>query len=207
MGKNQHQETQHNQEYVEHHQEILSDIINILNHIQLSEPQSAKLESIKQYLKPELDSEALLDHLVSVFHIVIDDLRTERKVAKSFLSTLSASLATVQQALNATVGETSDYQAEHQQLNENIAFQFNQLNEAVASATSLKELKQEVNNKLASITQAITTKRTLETEQFQALTQQMGLLKEKVTSLEQQSQQFERRIAEQKQKKLNRCAD
>ena len=185
-----------------HHEEILNEIINILDEVELSDEQKAKLEAAKQNLKRDLDGDALLEHLLHVFHIIIDDIRIERKVAKSFLSTLSSSLATVQKAVSSTISETADYKKEHKKLNDSLSVQISDLTSAVEKAATLSEIKEEVNEKLAGIAQSITAKNSLEVEQFQALSQQMQVMQDKVVGLEQQSQQFERRLAEQKQKSL-----
>lgn len=181
---------------------IVAEIIAILNDVQLSSSQKEKLEQAKEVLSKKLTPDALLQHLLTVFHIIIEDIRLERKVAKSFLSTLSSSLATVQQAVKSTIADTTDYKNEHQIVNERISSQLTELTLAVEKAGTLTEIKEDVTIKLESITASINHKNELELKQYQTLLKQMQTMQEQVNALDEQSRTFERRLAEQKQKSM-----
>ncbi len=181
---------------------VLEEIIRILNDIQLSEQQVIKLEALKASLKSELSSEQLLDTLLVIFNIIIDDMRIERNVAKSFLSSLSKALSTVQTSVNETIASSSSYQVNQKKINDSLSAQLKELTDKVDASPSLTEIKEEIQEKLVSITSTINKKSQVEIEHFALLSQQLNTMQSKVDTLEKQSQNFEKRLAEQKKKSL-----
>jgi diguanylate cyclase len=181
---------------------VLQEIIRILNDIQLSEKQLSKLNQLKKSLKGELTSDELLDTLLTIFNIIIEDMRVERKVAKSFLSSLSKALATVQLSVNETVSSTSNYQIKQQKINDDLSNQLSDLTEKVDQSASLSEVKDDIQVKLLGIATIIKQKSQLELDHFTQLNNQLGQMKAQMDNLEKQSLTYEKRIEEQKQKSL-----
>ncbi|WP_286262464.1 diguanylate cyclase [Thalassotalea atypica] len=181
---------------------VLREIIRILSDIQLSDKQLEKLNKLKSNLSTELGADELLETLLTIFNIIIEDMRIERKVAKSFLSSLSKALATVQSSVCETMDSTSSYQTQQKKINSELSKQLSELTQTVEQSPSLTEVKDEIQNQLLTIASTINNKSDVELSHFTLLNEQLNSMQEKVDLLEKQSKTFEKRLAEQKQKSL-----
>jgi len=184
------------------HSIIIKQIIRLVNDIQLSDPQLAKLATLKQKFSQKLNNEELLGTLVELFNLIIEDMRTERKTARSFLSSLSKALVKVQGSVTETVNEHGDFQSAQNKINHELTDQLTNLTQTVEQAPTLTEIKDDIQEKLVNIAQTLSEKSSAEHRYSQMLSEKLQDMQSKVQTLEKQSKAYEKQLAEQKQKSM-----
>lgn len=183
------------QKYIERFETILSTLV-------VSDKHTKNISSIKSQLDEDMTNNALLNSLLTVFDVIIEDLQDERNTAKVFLSTLSETLSTVQTAVKTTLTTTTESQSQHDSLNEQLQKQIVDMASGLDEATSLADIKVDINAKLQLIAGTLEKKSTFELEQQKLLQDQLSNMTEKVELLEKHSLKFEKRIQEQQAKSL-----
>jgi len=174
----------------------------ILNDLVLSDIHTKHISSIKLKLTKEMSNDHLFNHFFEVFDVIVEDLKQERNTAKIFLSTLSDTLSLVQSAVKTTLSSQNKSAAKHNKLNLLLQRQVADMASGLDKATSLADIKVDINEKLRLIAGTLKKKSTFEYEQQQNLKSQMAEMANKVEQLEKQSQTFEKRIQEQQAKSM-----
>jgi diguanylate cyclase (GGDEF)-like protein len=174
----------------------------ILNNLVVSDKHSRDISVIKSQLDDEMSNNKLLQDFIKVFDVIIEDLKDERNTAKVFLSTLSETLTTVQSAVKSTILSTTESQSTHELLNEQLQKQIVDMAAGLNKATSLADIKNDINGKLRLIAGTLEKKTTFEHEQQAHLQHQLSDMTAKVNELESQSKIFEKRIKEQQEKSM-----
>lgn len=183
-------------------QEVLSKFIKLLNGLVLSKEHNEKISSIKSALNKDMPNEKLLYSFLETFHVIVEDLSEERKTSESFLSTLNNTLSTVQTAVKSTLSGSRKSNTKHSKLNQQLQQHISEMSGVVISATSLTDIKTDINDKLSLIANALEEKSTLESEQQLQLEQQLKTMNMKVRQLEKQSAAFEKRLVEQQSRSM-----
>jgi len=182
-------------EYIERFEAILTSIV-------VSDKHRKDISLIKSQLDDDMSNNKLLNSFLKVFDVIIEDLEDERNTAKVFLSTLSDTLTTVQSAVKSTVSSCNKSKSEHDSLNEQLQRQIVDMAAGLDKATSLADIKVDINAKLQLIAGTLEKKTTFEHKQQQILEIQLSTMTEKVDLLEKQSRSFEKRIKEQQARSL-----
>jgi diguanylate cyclase (GGDEF)-like protein len=181
--------------YIQRFETIIASLV-------VSDKHAKNILTIKSQVDEEMSNNKLLNSLLSVFDVIIEDLNDERNTAKVFLSTLSETLSTVQSAVKTTVSSCKESQSEHSLLNEQLKKQIVDMSTGLNKATSLADIKVDINAKLKVIAGTLEKKTTFEYEDQVSLQGQLASMTEKVDLLEKQSKSFEKRIQEQQEKSL-----
>ncbi|NQZ82471.1 MAG: GGDEF domain-containing protein [Colwellia sp.] len=182
--------------------QFIDKFSSILNDLVLSDIHTKHISSIKLKLSKEMTNDHLFNHFFEVFDVIVDDLKQERNTAKIFLSTLSEALSTVQSAVKTTLSTQNQSAAKHDKLNVLLQKQVSDMACGLNKATSLADIKVDINEKLQLIAGTLKKKSTLEYEQQLSLRLQMTDMAKKVDQLEKQSKTFEKRIQEQQAKSM-----
>jgi len=182
--------------------EFIEKFSGILNELALSDINTKQLSTVKAKIKPDMSNDNLLDRFFEVFDVIVEDLKNERNTAKAFLSTLSNTLATVQSAVKNTLEVSTSTGSKHEKLNHMLQKQVGDMATDISKATSLANIKNDINEKLKLISSTLKKKSVLEKEQNAALKSKMQEMVSKVETLEEQSKTFEKRIQEQQAKSM-----
>jgi len=182
--------------------QFIDKFSSILSELVLSDIHTKHISSIKSKLSIEMSNDNLFGHFFEVFDVIVEDLKQERNTAKIFLSTLSDTLSTVQSAVKTTLSTQSESASKHNKLNLLLQKQVSSMASGLDKATSLADIKVDINEKLQLIAGTLKKKSTLEYEQQQSLKSQMVDMANKVDNLEKQSKTFEKRIKDQQAKSM-----
>jgi len=183
-------------------QKIIEQFTLILNGLTLSETHNKQLTSIKKKIITGISNDKLMDSFLETFNVIIEDFQEERKTAESFLSTLSKTLATVKEAVKSTLSTSKSGQDQQNLLNAQLNKQIIEVTSTVEKATSLAEIKVDINQKLQLIAGTLEEKTSFEYENQKDLESQLNTMTQKVNLLEKQSYSFEKRLQEQQLKSM-----
>ncbi|OKY26308.1 diguanylate cyclase [Thalassotalea sp. PP2-459] len=181
---------------------VVQKFNEFLNKISISKKFQDQLNRIRSQLSDTMPSDQLFDTFLATFDVISQDLIRERNTAKVFLSTLSDTLATVQNAVTTTIDTHKESSVKLQKLNERMQSQLSEMSEELDKANSLVDIKVEINSKLQVIAATLERKTAYEKNQQQRFTEQLESMSEKVQQLEKQSRAFEKQIKEQQAKSL-----
>lgn len=180
--------------------ELIKQVSKCLSKIHLSPQHTQAILAINKKLLKDVSNDDVLLHLIEVFDVIVDDLKTERDSAKNFLTKLSETLSTVQIAVKKTISTCEKNQETNAKINIKLQAQMSDMTDTVKKAMSLDMVKIDINSKLSSIAQTLEEKTNFEQQQQQLLASQLNEMASKVAQLEQQSQQFAKELAEQHRK-------
>lgn len=181
---------------------LLEKISSCLSKLPLSTPHTNELLTLNKKLLSEETNDDVLQRFVEIFDVIVADLENERNNAKNFLDTLSDSLTTFQSDVQKTLSTSTDARDANDKINEKIQTQLKEMSTSVTKALTLKEVKTDVNGKLKNIASTIDKKAKFETKHNKILEDQLTQMRKKVEKLEEQSQDFEAKLAEQQRKTL-----
>lgn len=191
---------------VESHSGVDSAVIkrfsDFLRKVNVSKKYQEQINKIQSQLSTEMENKQLMDSFLAAFDVISHDLRRERNTAKIFLSTLSETLATVQQAVQSTIVSQKDSKVKLDQLNHRMQSQISDMAVKLDAANSLADVKGDINTRLQAIVKTLEEKTSFEVEQQALFAKQLNTMQEKVNKLEEQSKVFEKRIQEQQAKSL-----
>ena len=182
--------------------EILGRFNGILNTLVISPKHKADINEIKSSLKGNISNHILMTKCLNVFDLIIEDLKHERSTAKVFLSTLSETLSSVQASVNSTIASTTESNLKNDKINKELKNKITAMSIGISDASSLTDMKVDVNDKLQQIAKALKNKTLLEEKQRLVLQEKLTKMSAQVKRLELQSQSFEKRIQEQQAKSL-----
>ncbi|MBL4909321.1 MAG: diguanylate cyclase [Alteromonadaceae bacterium] len=181
---------------------IIAKFSSLLDELSLSELQKPQISTIKKSLNAEVSHEKLIDCFIKAFDLVLINLQSERETAESFLSTLSKTLSTVQLAVKNTLSIHDTSQKEYHKLNVQLQEQMKDVTSVVEKASTMSNIKEEINEKLLLIASTIEKKSNLEQKNQQLLENQLSSMSTQIDGLEKQSKEFEVRLREQQLKSL-----
>lgn len=168
-----------------------------LTKLNVSTPYKLRINKIRTELSSSISHQHLLDSFLEVFDIINKDLIQERNTAKAFLSTLSTTLSSVQNAVQTTVASTDEAKTKHNILNQKLKKNITEMAAGLNSANSLVDMKIDINEKLKNIAASLEEKTTFEIAQFKEMSANLSKMQEKVSQLEIQGKSFEKLIQEQ----------
>ena len=119
-----------------------------LTKLNVSTPYKLRINKIRTELSSSISHQHLLDSFLEVFDIINKDLIQERNTAKAFLSTLSTTLSSVQNAVQTTVASTDEAKTKHNILNQKLKKNITEMAAGLNSANSLVDMKIDINEKL-----------------------------------------------------------
>jgi len=182
--------------------QVIAKFSSLLDELALSDNQKPQVSSIKKSLREDLSQEELIEYFVKTFDLVLLNLQNERETAESFLSSLSNTLSTVQDAVKSTLTIHDKSQKEYHKLNTQLQEQMKDVTDSVEKASSLSNIKEDINQKLLTIAETLEKKSQLEHKNQQMLEKQLSAMSEQIDGLEKQSKSFEVRLHEQQLKSL-----
>lgn len=181
---------------------LLQRFAAILDNLMVSEKHKSQILKIKSTLQDTESNNALMKKCLTVFDLIIEDLKLERATAKVFLSTLTDTLATVQASVHTTLTATNESNDKFDKLNKELEEKIAEISIEVNDDNSLSDIKIDVNLKLQQLAETLAKKSKLEDEQRKILKNKLEQMSTQVDQLEQQSKSFEKRMQEQEIKNL-----
>lgn len=181
---------------------LIGRFTSILDSLIISEKHKADILKIKSALTGTVSNKVLMSKCLTVFDLILEDLKQERISAKVFLSTLSETLSSVQDSVSSTIVDALENNLKNDKINKEITDKLNEVSGEVKDANSLDVIKVDVNEKLKQITKTLKKKTQIEILQREDLLDKLQSMATKVEQLEQQSENFEKRIKEQQRKSM-----
>jgi len=181
---------------------LIEKISNTLSALNLSKSHTNELLSIKKKLLNDQSNKQVLQHFLEIFDVIVADFKDEQHNAKNFLTTLSATLTTVQHAVKETLASQKSSQLANEKVNQKLQNQLIDMTGTVKKALSLEQVKTDINAKLQQIAGTLEQKSTIELQTQQQLADKLNDMAEKVSQLEDQSKIFEEKLAEQQRKSM-----
>jgi len=181
---------------------VLERISFSLSSLPLSKEHTNSLLAIKKKLMGDQSSDEVLHHLIEIFDVIVADFKDEQNSAKNFLTTLSATLTTVQTAVKETIESHNSSQLTHDKINKKLQTQLMEMTGSVEKALSLNQVKEDINEKLEFIAKTLEQKSKFEQYSNQQLSDKLNEMSSQVKILEKQSKLFEEKLAIQQQKSM-----
>lgn len=181
---------------------LIERISASLSALNLSKEHTNKLLAIKKKLLNDTSNEEVLQHFLEIFDVIVADFKDEQNSAKNFLTNLSDTLTTVQNAVKETLTSQKSSQQANDKINQKLQSQIIEMTGTVKKALSLDQVKSDINEKLQLIAGTLEQKSKFEQQSQQQLANQLKEMAEKVDFLEQQSKIFEEKLAAQQQKSM-----
>jgi len=181
---------------------LIDQISTCLSKLHLSTQHTKELLAINKKLLSDTTNDDVLKHFVEIFDVIVADFQNERDSAKNFLNTLSETLTTVQSAVKKTLSTCKEAQGINKEINGRLQEQLLDITGTVKKAISLKQVKVDISGKLNCIAQTVEEKTKFEQQNQQTLASQLSEMAKKVEKLEQQSKEFETKLAEQQRKSM-----
>jgi diguanylate cyclase (GGDEF)-like protein len=170
--------------------------------LSLSKEHSAQLLAIQKKLKSDKSRDEILNHVIDIFDVIAAEFKEEQSSAKNFLNSLSATLSAVQSAVKETVISQKTSQRTNEKINQTLQSQLIDMTGTVEKALSLDQVKEDINEKLKFIASTLEQKSSFELQSHQQISEKLNEMSNKVQQLEQQSQLFEEKLAEQQRKSM-----
>jgi diguanylate cyclase (GGDEF)-like protein len=181
---------------------LIKQLSSCLNKLHLSAQYTQDLLTIHKKLLKDTSNDDVLQHFIEIFDVIVADLQRERNSATNFLTSLNETLAIVQNAVSKTLSTCEKAQHTNDLINIKLQKQLLDMTGSVEKAMSLDQVKVDINSKLASIALTLEKKTIFEQQNQQALSNQLKDMAAKVKKLEEQSQEFEVKLAEQQRKSM-----
>ncbi len=183
-------------------QAVIKRFSEFLHKINVSRQYKADILKIRSELNDNMPNNKLLNSFLAAFDVISHDLIQERNTAKVFLSTLSDTLSTVQNAVKSTILSQDKCRVKYRELNDKLQNQITDMAQGLDEANSLVDIKVDISAKLHAIAATLEEKTTFENTQQAELEKKLIDMQSKVNKLEQQGKMFEKRIQEQQAKSL-----
>jgi len=182
--------------------QFLEKISISLSALSLSKAHTNDLLAIKKKLLANKSSDKILQNFIDIFDVIVADFKDEQRSAKNFLTSLSATLTTVQSAVKETIVAQKTSQKTNDMINLKLQSQLLDMTGAVEKALTLSQVKEDINEKLQIIANTLEQKSKFEQLNHQQLADKLNDMSAKVEQLEQQSEMFEEKLAEQQRKSM-----
>lgn len=181
---------------------VLEKISVYLSALPLSKQHTNDLLVIKRKLISGQSNDEILHHLVEIFDVIVAEFKDEKNSAERFLTSLSATLSTVQCTVKETISSQQRSLLVNTKINQKLQGQLVDMNNSVDKALSLNQVKDDINEKLQFITSTLEKKSTFEQQNHNDLAKELNDMSEKIELLEQQSKAFEEKLADQQKKSM-----
>ncbi|WP_019025942.1 GGDEF domain-containing protein [Colwellia piezophila] len=181
---------------------ILEKISLSLSDLPLSNSHMSDLLAIKKKLLVDSSQGEVLQHVIDIFDVIVADFKDEQNSAKNFLTRLSATLSTVQSAVKETIVIQRDNQNTNDKINKKLQVQLIEMTDSVERASSLNQVKEDINEKLQFIASTLEQKSKFEQQSQQKLADKLQDMSAKVEQLEAQSKIFEEKLANQQKRSM-----
>lgn len=169
------------------------------------EPPKMALENYraaKKQIEQGLNWYELVPTLEDISIVVISAFDAHQKEFELFLATLNDRLSEAYEGITISQKSHGEGVEANIQLNASIATQVGAMQQSVADATELDQLKSEVSGRLDQIVAAMDRHQSSEKARDASLSEQLDALVTRVKSMESESAQAEQKIEEQRQKAL-----
>lgn len=169
------------------------------------EPPVAARENYKaarQQVEAGLNWFELVPTLEDISIIVISAFDSHQKDFEYFLAQLNDRLADAYSAINISKSAHAEGRVAGRQLTESMREQVSAMQDSVANATEIDQLKTAVSVRLEQIVSAMDIYQASEDESSASLSEQLDALVQRVKTMESASEQAEQKIEEQRQKAL-----
>jgi diguanylate cyclase len=179
--------------------EVLSDLL-----AQIEPPPMAKqnYQTAQQRIDKGLNWYELVPTLEEISIVVVSAFDSHQKDFEHFLSQLNDRLAEAYQFISASRRSHDEGIEAGQQLNTSMREQVSAIQQSVAAATEMEQLKSEVSGRLDQILAAMDRHQAGEQQRELSLSEQLDALVERVKNMETTSAEAEQKIEEQRQKAL-----
>ena len=124
---------------------ILEKISVSLSSLPLSTGHTNDLLAIKKKLMADQSSDEVLHHLIDIFDVIVADFKDEKHSAENFLTSLSATLTAVQNAVKKTIASQKSSQLTNDKINLKLQGQLTDMTGSVEKALSLNQVKEDIN--------------------------------------------------------------
>lgn len=182
---------------------LIKKLSSCLSKLQLSTQYAQELLALNKKLLKYTTNDEVLNNFVDIFDVIAADLQRERSSATNFLNSLNETLSIVQSAVSKTLSTCEKAQSTNDLINSKLQKQLLDMTGTVEKSMSLDQVKVDINSKLSSIAATLEKKTLFEQKSQQALSSQLKDMAEKVKKLEEQSQQFEIKLADQQRKSMH----
>ena len=182
---------------------LIGQISTCLDQLHLSTQHTQELLTIHKKLLKDTTNDDVLQRFIEIFDVIVSDLQRERDSATIFLNTLNETLTVVQNEVKKTLSTCEKAQHTNDKINDKLTEQLLEMTGSVKKALSLEQVKVDISGKLSSIALTLEKKTKFEQQNQQALSNQLNKMAKKVEQLEEQSQQFEKKLAEQQRKSMH----
>ena len=179
--------------------EILSEL---LQQIECPAMAEANYNSAKKQLEKGLNWYELVPTLEDISIVVISAFDSNQKEFEKFLSQLNSRLSDAYEFIHASQAVHDEGAGANRELRDSMQEQVSAMQESVASASDLQQLKHTVTQRLDQIVAAMDKHSSGEKQREISLAEQLDALVERVKTMEASSADAEKRIEEQRQKAL-----
>jgi diguanylate cyclase len=180
------------------HQEITTELRELLEQISDGKDKSKRLAEIKSQLVKGINHQDLLECCLVVIRAFMKDLLKERKHAEQFVSGLHKSLASVNNGVERSIEATQSCfeakQSDNVSLRENIA----NIDHVVTEELDLSALKEKASEYLKKMASSIDSREQSDKEEQMSLMNLLNEMRTQLTSLEQETSEYKHRLIEQK---------
>lgn len=179
--------------------EILTELLQ-----QIEPPPMAQANHQKAVAQIEqgLNWYELVAVLEQVSIVIVSAFDRDQQAFESFLQQLNDRLAAAYQVINSSQQCQGDSQRANQILQASMREQVTAMQESVANADELEQLKLEVSDRLDKVLSAMNSHQNEEEQRGQDLSSQLNALVEQVKNMERESKEAEEKIEEQRQRAL-----
>ena len=182
--------------------DLIKSLSKTLTALELTGERNRTLSQVKRTINVDMCVEDVIQALEQVFSLIIAEFEQERESAKTFLSTLSKTLLTVQSAVKTTIATNQSSRKQHEQLNAQLKEHIAEITGVTVSEISVDELKNVIKVQLQKIASTIEEKTALEQKQAESIDEQLEAMNNKVSVLEEQGRVFKKRLEEQQIKSM-----
>jgi diguanylate cyclase len=180
------------------HQEITSELRELLEQISDIKDKGKRLAEIKSQLVKGINHQELLECCLVVIRAFMKDLLKERKHAEQFVSGLHKSLASVnegvERSIEAAQSNFAAKQTDNESLRENIA----NIDNVVIEEHDISTLKQKASEYLKKMAGTIDSREQSDKEEQILLMNLLNEMKTQLSTLEQETSEYKHRLIEQK---------
>lgn len=180
------------------HQEITTELRELLEQITDSRGNEQHLVAIKKMLVKGINHQELLECCLVVIRAFMKDVLKERKHAEKFVSGLHKSLTKVNSEITRSIKETETQYAEKANHNKSLREDIVNIENAVTETNDIAILKQQASEYLAKMSKTIDSREQSDKDEQLTLMNLLNEMKSQLTALEQETSEYKHRLIEQK---------
>ena len=158
-----------------------------------------KINSISHQLDDPLAPEQLFVLCQKLLVLLLDNMALDKAASQDFLVTLNSALANVRNVLSQTVNLSRDQQSSQHQWLQQFEQPIADIEQGLANADQLDQLKTTVSNALAQLTPLLEDKLTAERQLHQQMQSQLTSLTDRLNQVENEAREYQDKLLEQRQ--------